>query len=100
MNVQILEKCPACEGTGEIRPSILLSDDIENSISYLVREQNEKYLSLFVHPYLYAYLTKGLFNYKWKWWRRYKLRVYIRPQSSYHFLEYHFFNRNGDEIKM
>lgn len=100
MNVQILEKCPACEGTGEIRPSILLTDDIENNISYLIREQNEKYLSLFVHPYLYAYLTKGFFSIQWKWYRKFKLRINIEPQASYHFLEYHFFNKNGDEIKM
>ena len=100
MNVQILEKCPACEGTGEIRPSVLLTDDIENHISYLVREQNEKYLSLFVHPYVYAFLTKGLFSMKWKWRLRYKRKIHLQPQSSYHFLEYHFFNKNQDEIKM
>ena len=100
MNVQILEKCPSCEGTGEIRPSVLLTDDIENNISYLIREQNEKYLSLFVHPYIYAYLTKGFFSIKWKWRYRYKRWIHLKPQSSYHFLEYHFFNQNEDEIKM
>ena len=45
MSVQILEKCPTCDGTGEIRPSVLLIDDIENNISYLIREQNEKSLN-------------------------------------------------------
>jgi ribonuclease G len=100
MNVQILEKCPACDGTGEIRPSVLLIDDIENNISYLTREQNEPYLKLFVHPYLYAYLKKGLFAYRWKWWLRYKRWVRLQPQTSYSFLEYHFFNSHGDEIKM
>ncbi|MGE5425125.1 MAG: Rne/Rng family ribonuclease [Syntrophothermus sp.] len=100
MNVQILEKCPTCDGTGEIRPSILLSDDIENNISYLLREQNEKSLSLHVHPYLYAYLTKGFFSTQWKWFRKFKLWIRIEPETSYHFLEYHFFNSNGDEIKM
>ena len=100
MNVQILEKCPTCEGTGEIRPSVLLTDDIENNLSYLAREQNEKFLSLFIHPYVYAYLTKGLFSIQWKWYFRYKRWVHLTPQASYHFLEYHFFNKNEDEIKM
>jgi len=100
MNVQILEKCPSCDGSGEIRPSILLTDDIENNLSYLVREQNEKNLRLVVHPYIYAFLTRGCFNYKWKWWRKYGQRIMITPQNSLHFLEYHFFNKNGDEIKM
>ena len=100
MNVQILEKCPTCDGTGEIRPSVLLIDDIDNNISYLTHEQNEPYLTLFVHPYVHAYLTKGIFSIRWKWYRKYKRWIRIRPQSSYHFLEHHFFNKNGDEIKM
>ncbi len=100
MNVHILEKCPTCEGTGEIRPSILITDDIENNLSYLIREQNERRLLLCVHPYIYAYFTKGLFNRKWRWYFRFKRRIRLHPMPSYHFLEYHFFNKAGDEIKM
>jgi ribonuclease G len=100
MNVQILEKCPSCDGTGEIRPSVLLIDDIENNISYLIREQNEKSLTIFVHPYIHAFLTRKLFNFKWKWYFRYKKWIHLKPQSSYHLLEYHFFNQQGDEIKI
>ncbi|MEI7661703.1 MAG: Rne/Rng family ribonuclease [Bacteroidota bacterium] len=100
MNVQILEKCPACDGTGQIRPTILLTDDIENNLGYLIREQNEKQLTLMVHPYVYAFLTHGLFNFKWKWWRMFGQRINIKTQNASHFLEYHFFNKNGDEIKM
>jgi len=100
MNVQILEKCPACDGTGEIRPTILLTDDIENNIGYLIREQNEKNLTVAVHPYVYAFLTKGWFNYRWKWWRKYGQRIKINPSNASHILEYHFFNKQGDEIKM
>lgn len=100
MNVQTQEKCPACDGSGKIRPSILLTDDIENNLSYLVREQNEKKLTLIVHPYLYAFLTRGWFNFRWKWWRKYGQWVKVRPQNASHFLEYHFLNRNGEEIKM
>jgi len=100
MTVEILEKCPACGGTGEIRPTILLTDDIENNISYLIREQNERDLQLFVHPFVHAYLTKGFFNQRRKWSRQFGRKIEIEPQSSYHFLEYHFFNKQGDEIKM
>jgi ribonuclease G len=100
MNVQILEKCPSCDGTGEIRPSILITDDIENNISYLIREQNEKNFLLCVHPYIYSYFTKGLFSIKWKWRYKYKQKIRLQSMPSYHFLEYHFFNKAGDEIKM
>ena len=100
MNVQILEKCPACDGTGKIRPTILLTDDIENNLGYLIREQNEKNLTLVVHPYVYAFLTHGWFNFKWKWWRKLGQWVKMKPQNASHFLEYHILNKNGDEIKM
>jgi len=100
MNVQILEKCPACDGTGKIRPTILLTDDIENNLGYLIREQNEKNLTLVVHPYVYAFLTHGWFNFKWKWWRKLGQWIKIKPQNASHFLEYHILNKNGDEIKM
>jgi len=100
MNVQIQEKCPACDGTGQIKPSVLLTDEIENQLSYLIREQNEQHLTLSVHPFIYAYLKKGLFNLLWKWKRKYHQKIRVKSQNSHHLLEYHFYNKIGDEIKM
>lgn len=99
-NVEILEKCPACDGSGKIKPSIILIDEIENNLRYLIREQNEKKLSLSVHPYVYAYLTKGLYSIRTKWFLKYKKWIRIRASNSYHFLEYRFFNKLDDEIKL
>lgn len=100
MTVQIQEKCPACDGTGQIRPSLLLTDEIENHLSYLIREQNEKELTLTVHPFVYAFIKQGFFNLQWKWRRKFHRPIHILPQNANHFLEYHFFNKQGDEIKM
>ncbi|MEI6747533.1 MAG: Rne/Rng family ribonuclease [Bacteroidales bacterium] len=100
MSVKILEKCPACDGTGEIKPSILLSDEIENNISYLLKDQNEAFLKIAVHPYVFAYLTHGLKSIQVKWFFKYRKWIRIVPVSSYHLLEYHFFNKNKDEIKL
>ncbi len=101
-NVQILEKCPTCEGTGEIKPSILLIDEIENNIRYLLQDQNETYLKVCLHPYAYAFLIHGgLFrSIQWKWYYKYKKWITLMPVNSYHLLEYHFFNKTQDEIKM
>ncbi|MFN2394177.1 MAG: ribonuclease E/G [Bacteroidales bacterium] len=99
-NIEILEKCPACGGTGEIKPSIILIDEIENNLRYLIQEQNEKNLTLRVHPYIYAFLTKGLFSLKLKWMLKYKTRFNLEPYMAYHFLEYRFFNKLDDEIKL
>ena len=98
--LDVVEKCPTCDGTGKIKPSIILVDDIENNILYLLRDQNEPHLTLAVHPYIHAYLTKGAKSMQIKWFLKYKKWIPIRPMSSYHFLEFHFFNKNNDEIKI
>lgn len=100
MNIETVEKCPVCDGTGEIKASIILIDDVENNIKYLLQRQNEKYLKMCIHPYIYAYLTKGLISIRLKWFMRFKKWIHIVPMSSYHFLEYHFFNKEDDEIKL
>lgn len=100
MNIEVLEKCPCCDGTGEIKPNSLIIDEIENNISYLFRDQNEKVLTINVNPILHAYITKGLFSQQLKWYFKYKKWVKIRPVSSYQLLEYRFYNSKDDEIKL
>jgi ribonuclease G len=100
MNIQILEKCPVCNGTGESKPTILLVDEIENNLRYLVQDQNEKHLIITVHPFIHAFMKVGFPSIRQKWMMRYKTRIRINPTSSHHFLEYHFFNKNNDELKM
>jgi len=101
-NITTVEKCPACNGTGEIKASILLVDEIENNLRYFVQEQNEKELFLTVHPYLEAYLNKGmLLNSKvHKWRKKFKVKLKVTASSSYHIMEYHFFNKLEEEIKI
>jgi len=100
MNVQILEKCPSCGGTGEIKPSIILIDQIENNIRYLIHDQNEPFVKIMVHPYIYAYLVQGFPSIRMKWYLTFKHWIRLQPMSSFHLLEYRFINKVGDEIKM
>ncbi len=101
-NITTVEKCPACDGTGEIKASILLVDEIENNLRYFVQEQNEKELTIQVHPYLEAYLNKGLFFNTMvnKWKKKFKAKLRVLPNQTYHFMEYHFFNKAEEEIKI
>jgi ribonuclease G len=99
MNLEVLEKCPTCEGTGKIKPSIIITDEIENNIKYLILDQNEKSLKIAVHPYLDAFLRKGFPSMRVKWLMKYGKWVKLLPMNSYHLLEYRFFNKNDDEIK-
>ncbi len=98
--IEILEKCPACNGTGEIQPSVLITDEIENNLRYIVKEQNEKSVKLWVNPFIAAYLKQGFPSLQMKWFLNYKVWVSIKAIPSYHFLEYHFLNKQDEEFKL
>lgn len=100
MTIEVLEKCPCCDGTGKIKPSVLIVDEIENQISYLMREQNEKKLTLIVHPYLYSHLTKGLYSQRIKWILKFKKNIVIKQNISNHLMDYTFLNSANDEINL
>lgn len=98
MHISTTEKCPTCNGTGEISPSILFVDKIENQIGTLLVKEKYKVLVLKLHPYVAAYLKRGLIPLNLKWRFRFKTRIRVVSISSYDFLEYHIFNSHGEEI--
>jgi len=98
MHISTNEKCPTCGGTGEISPSILFVDKMENTILNLLATQKHSKLILKIHPYIASYLKKGIFSWRLKLWLRTRCRIKITSISSYDFLEYHLFTKNGEEI--
>jgi ribonuclease G len=100
MNVVVLEKCPTCGGTGEVQASVLLMDQIENNLRYILKEQNEQSVTLCLHPFIASFITKGFPSLRMKWSWHYKKWIKLKPVSSYQFLEYHFLNASEDEIKI
>lgn len=98
MSVVTVEKCPTCDGSGEVQASILIADQIENNVQYITRQLNESSVTLCLHPFLAAYFTNGLFSIKRKWMWKYKKQIHIKAVSSYHFMEHHFYDKNGVEI--
>lgn len=101
VNVEVLETCPACNGSGKIQPSLLFVDQIENAMRFVIQEQNEKKLTLNVHPYIEAFITKGTIFKKSllkKWASTYKAKIKIQAMASYGFMDFKFLNKDGDEI--
>ena len=96
--VTVQEKCPTCNGTGKIRSSYLIIDEIENNMRYLLLDQNEDQITVQVHPFLYAYLNKGLFSIKRKWKWKYNRKIDVKEVKSFHITQYNFLNKNGEEI--
>lgn len=97
-NVPVDETCPTCFGKGTIPPSILLTDTIENKIAYIVIAMKKKRFKLHIHPYVEAFIAKGLLPIKWKWKIKYGWGIKIIPDQSLPFLSYKFFDADGSEI--
>jgi len=102
MEVDVLEKCPFCDGTGHIKQSLVVVDEIESSLKFLLTSAIEKRLTLVTHPFVHAYLTKGgwLKSLRSQWKRKYHVKLDIQPSEKYSLLDFKFFHENGDEIQM
>jgi len=101
MTINTSEICPACNGTGKITSTVLLVDEIEKKLLYLITHQH-KNLTLFVNPIVYSHLTKGWFfnSIKYKWNKKFKTKIKILPNNNYHIIEFRFFDQNEEEIKI
>jgi ribonuclease G len=102
LNISTAELCPTCKGSGKIGPTILLADEIEKDLKFLV-QQGHRNLALHVHPILSAYLNKGLFfsSLKWKWSRKYGVKLKISPDENAAITSYRFYDcKNEDFIQL
>ena len=98
VEVNVQEKCPLCDGTGTIKSSLVVVDEIEASLRHLVTVQGEKRLTVIAHPYVYAYITKGLPSLRMRWMYKFRTLIKAKPQQNLGLLEYKFCNAAGDEI--
>lgn len=99
MKINTMEVCPSCEGTGKISSTLVLEDEIEKNLSYLVMQKHAG-LTIEVHPIVYAYLTKGFISKRIKWSWKFKQKIKVKPNSNYHLTEFHFFDSHEEEIKL
>ncbi|MFZ4753128.1 MAG: Rne/Rng family ribonuclease [Chitinophagaceae bacterium] len=97
INIATGETCPSCNGTGKVRSSQLLLDDIEKHIKYLKANLNTR-LSLHVHPIIKSHLTKGLlFNSIFHKWKKKYGAFNIHEDEGFEFLQYKFFDEGTEE---
>ncbi|MCW1734936.1 Rne/Rng family ribonuclease [Anaerorudis cellulosivorans] len=100
MEVATSEVCPTCFGKGKIKSSLLFTDTLEGKIDYLANKLQVKKFSLHIHPYVAAYIEKGLFSLKYQWKKKYNVNLKIIPDQSLGFLEYVFYDKDGNEIDL
>ena len=100
MSVNVEEVCPTCFGKGTIKSSFLFTDTLENKIDNLVNKIGIKKFYLHVHPYVAAYINKGVFSMKLQWQMKYGLGVRVIPSQKLAFLQYEFYDENKQFIDM
>jgi ribonuclease G len=100
MNINTQEICPSCQGTGKIGSTLILEDDIEKNLNYLITHKHNN-LTIVVSPIVHAYLTKGwLWSKAAKWKRKFKQNIKVNADSNYQLTEFRFFDHDGEEIKL
>ncbi|MGE5421407.1 MAG: Rne/Rng family ribonuclease [Chloroflexota bacterium] len=100
MNIVTNEKCPSCHGTGEAKPTILFTDELERGLAFIVDKVKTRKIILNVHPFVASYLRRGFPSVKLKWGFKYRKRIKVQPITSYYMLEYHFSDPEGNEIDL
>ncbi|MBF1524355.1 MAG: Rne/Rng family ribonuclease [Prevotella salivae] len=100
MDVNVEETCPTCNGTGKIKSSILFTDQLERKIDRLVNKIGIAKFYLHVHPYVAAYINQGLISLRRKWQFKYGFGVHVIPSQKLAFLQYEFYDANGEFIDM
>lgn len=94
------EVCPACNGTGKIQPTVLITDEIATNVDFLVKQNKEKALTVVVNPFVEAFLTKGLWNWPRRWFFKYQRRIRVKGDNQLPFSAVKYFNAKGEEIKL
>jgi ribonuclease G len=100
LNISTAEVCPTCKGTGKIGPSILLGDDIEKDLKYIVNQGLRK-LTLHVNPILEGYLTKGSLlkpSIAKKWEKAHKVKLKVVADNNAPLTEYNFYDAQTDDL--
>ena len=100
MDVNVEETCPTCFGKGKIKSSILFTDQLESKIDRLVNEIGIRNFYLHVHPYVAAYINKGIFSLKRQWQMKYGMGVHVVSSQKLAFLQYEFYNKQREFIDM
>ncbi|GAA4844741.1 Rne/Rng family ribonuclease [Algivirga pacifica] len=100
LNIKTQEKCPTCNGTGKISASIMISDQIETDVEYILGMQNEKNVTLYLHPYLYSYFNNGLISKRMKWFMKYFKWVKMVQDSSLGISDYRLENYLDEVIEI
>jgi len=98
--INVLEKCPLCHGTGKITSTVVIDEQVERRLAYYVQEKHLHNLTLRTSPILGAYLSRGAFgsSYVAKWRRKYHCKLKLVESTANSILQYEFLNEKEEVL--
>ena len=99
LKIKTREENPNGINGQEVEAPIGILEKISHDLEELLKKDYKK-LTLNTHPFIAAYLTKGFPSIRSKWFFEHKKWVNILPRDAYTYLEYHFFDKNGNKIEL
>ncbi len=85
--------------SGEVDAPIVLIDRITTELEQIINQTTYKgRITLNIHPFIAAYLTKGILSIRFKWFLKYRRWIQILPRDAYTYLEYRFKTNEGTPL--
>lgn len=100
LDIPTEEECPSCLGKGVIQPSLLFTDTLEQKIDWLVNHLETPKFKIFVHPFVDAYIKKGLISLYTRWRHKYGRKFKIVSDESLAYLQYRVIDDKNNEIDL
>ncbi len=97
-NIETKEENPDGNGGEDIEAPIKVIERINQELEQILKKDYKK-VTLNTHPFIAAFLSKGFPSVRSKWFLEHKKWVKIQPRDAYTYLEYHFIDKDGNEIK-
>lgn len=99
LDIETMETCPSCYGKGMVQPSLLFTDKLHEKLDYVVNHLHINEFVLYVHPYVDAYIKKGLLKSIYRnWHKEFGRKFKIVPNQSLAYLEYRIYDKDRNEI--
>lgn len=100
MDITTTETCPSCFGKGVVQPSLLFTDTLKEKLEYLVNDLKQTDFIMYVHPFVDAYIKKGLISTYRKWRLELGSKFKVLPDQSLAYLQYKVLDKNKQEIDL
>ena len=86
-------------GTDEVEAPIVIIEKIEDKLEKLISSKEHKSIALNVHPFIAAYLKKGIPSIQHRWFTKNKKWIKILPRDAYQYLKFEFTNKKGEILE-